>query len=55
MAFVSGKQTEWLDYLPSPVLAVHATSYYCAVATEDGCVTVYSHNGRKYVLSAFLI
>lgn len=47
VAFVSGKTTEWLDYLPSPVLSVKATSTYCALAMEDGSVNVYSHNGRR--------
>ncbi|KAF8882180.1 WD40-repeat-containing domain protein [Gymnopilus junonius] len=47
VAFVSGKQTEWLDYLPSPVLVVKATSSYCAVGTEDGSIHVYSHTGRR--------
>lgn len=49
--FVSGKQTQWLDYLPSPVLALTATASFCAAATQDGTVTVYSPTGRKYVLS----
>jgi protein HIRA/HIR1 len=48
--FVSGKQTQWLDYLPSPVLLVKATLHFCAVAMQDGCVNVYSHTGRRHVL-----
>lgn len=51
MAFVSGRQTEWLDYLPSPVLALKATTSYCAVGMEDGTVNVYSQNGRRYSIS----
>ncbi|KDR68421.1 hypothetical protein GALMADRAFT_129535 [Galerina marginata CBS 339.88] len=47
VAFISGKQTEWLDYLPSPVLTIKATSSFCAVGTEDGSVEVYSHTGRR--------
>ncbi|KAH9477977.1 Protein HIR1 [Psilocybe cubensis] len=47
IALVSGKQTEWLDYLPSPALLVKATSSYCAVAMEDGTIHVYSHTGRR--------
>ncbi|KAL0566745.1 HIR complex subunit, partial [Marasmius crinis-equi] len=43
---ISGKQTKWLDYLPSPVLAARATSTFCAAAMQDGSVTVYSHTGR---------
>jgi protein HIRA/HIR1 len=45
--FVSGKQTQWLDYLPSPLLALCTTSVFCAVAMLDGTVGVYSHTGRK--------
>ncbi|CCM01218.1 uncharacterized protein FIBRA_03266 [Fibroporia radiculosa] len=45
--FVSGKQTQWLDYLPSPVLAITATTVFCAVAMQDGSVNVYSHTGRR--------
>ncbi|KAF8886135.1 histone transcription regulator 1 [Infundibulicybe gibba] len=45
--FVSGKQTQWLDYLPSPALAVKATSSFCAVAMRDGSVNVYSPTGRR--------
>ncbi|KAG6828889.1 hypothetical protein H0H87_000477 [Tephrocybe sp. NHM501043] len=45
--FVSGKQTQWLDYLPFPVLSIKATPSFCAVATMDGSVTVYSHTGRR--------
>lgn len=53
MAFVSGKQTEWLDYLPSPALVVKATSSYCAVGMEDGTIHVYSHTGRRWDSYAF--
>ncbi|OJT12721.1 Protein HIR1 [Trametes pubescens] len=45
--FVSGKQTQWLDYVPSPILALVATSTFCAVAMQDGSVNVYSHTGRR--------
>ncbi|KAI3608524.1 transcription corepressor [Moniliophthora roreri] len=45
--FISGKSTRWLDYVPSPVLAVRATSSFCAAAMQDGSVNVYSHNGRR--------
>lgn len=47
--FVSRKQTQWLDYLPSPVIALTATSTFCAVATLDCSVNVYSLTGRRYV------
>ncbi|TBU58340.1 WD40 repeat-like protein [Dichomitus squalens] len=45
--YVSGKQTQWLDYLPSPILALTATATFCAVAMQDGTLTVYSHTGRR--------
>jgi len=48
ITFVSGKETEWLDYLPSPAIAVKATSSFCAVAMQDASVNVYSHTGRKW-------
>lgn len=46
--FVSGKQTQWLDYLPSPVLALAASGSFCAVAMQDGLLNVYSPTGRRY-------
>lgn len=49
LAFISGKQTQWLDYLPSPALTLKATHSFCAVGMQDGSVNVYSHTGRKYV------
>ncbi|KAK7036557.1 HIR complex subunit [Paramarasmius palmivorus] len=44
---ISGKSTKWLDYVPSPVLAVRATSTFCAAAMQDGSINVYSHTGRR--------
>ena len=50
--YVSGNgKTAWLDYLPCPALAIKATSVFCAVATQDGCVYVYSRSGRRLVFS----
>ena len=46
---VSGKQTQWLDYLPSRVLAMTATASFAAVAMQDGSVNVYSSTGRRSV------
>lgn len=48
---VSGKLTQWLDYLPSPAIALVATNVFCAVAMADGSLNVYSHTGRKSVSS----
>lgn len=47
VVLVKGKQTQWLDYLPSAVLALAATQVYCACATDDGSVHVYSPQGRR--------
>ena len=46
---LSGKQTQWLDYLPSRVLAMTATSSFAAVAMQDGSVNVYTTTGRRSV------
>ncbi|KAG2751185.1 hypothetical protein P692DRAFT_20952439 [Suillus brevipes Sb2] len=50
VTFADGKQTLWLDYLPSPVLALTASTTFCGVATQDGSVNVYSHTGRRLVV-----
>ncbi|KAL1412113.1 HIR complex subunit [Vanrija albida] len=42
----NGKDIIWIDYVPSPILAVVATSAFCAAAAEDGTVRVYSVSGR---------
>ncbi|KZT28062.1 WD40 repeat-like protein [Neolentinus lepideus HHB14362 ss-1] len=47
VVFVSRKQTQWLDYLPSATLALAATNVYCACASDDGSVNVYSPQGRR--------
>ncbi|KAF8841980.1 histone transcription regulator 1 [Paxillus ammoniavirescens] len=52
--FVSSKQTQWLDYLPSPVVALTASSSFCAVATQDGSVNIYSHTGRRIMTTLSL-
>ena len=51
LLYVSGKQTQWLDYLPSPALALVATASFCAVAMQDGSLNVYSPTGRRCVSS----
>ncbi|KAJ7138434.1 histone transcription regulator 1 [Mycena crocata] len=43
----NAKHTQWLDYLPSPALAVCGSSRFCAVGMLDGSVNVYSHTGRR--------
>lgn len=52
--FVSNKQTQWLDYLHSPVIALAVTTDFCAVAMADGSLNVYSHTGRKMMLTITL-
>ncbi|KAF7784604.1 hypothetical protein Agabi119p4_769 [Agaricus bisporus var. burnettii] len=47
ITFTSGKETQWLDYVPSSVLFAIATNVFCAVAMQDGSVNVYSPNGRR--------
>ncbi|KAF7323733.1 Protein HIR [Mycena kentingensis (nom. inval.)] len=47
VSLMSGRHTQWLDYLPSPALAVSASSKFCAVALNDGSVLVYTLNGRR--------
>ncbi|KAJ7669282.1 histone transcription regulator 1 [Mycena polygramma] len=54
VSFVSGKHTQWLDYLPSPALVVCASSRFCAVGMRDGSVNVYSHTGRRLMPSLSL-
>lgn len=51
VVFMSGKQTQWLDYLPSPIIALTATSMFCAVASQDGLINVYSCTGRRSAIS----
>ncbi|KZT35016.1 WD40 repeat-like protein [Sistotremastrum suecicum HHB10207 ss-3] len=42
-----GKQVQWLDYLPSRILLLTLTPFFCAVALEDSSITVYSPTGRR--------
>jgi hypothetical protein len=51
VSYMSGKHTQWLDYLPCPALIVCASSRFCAVGLVDGSVIVYSHTGRRYVIA----
>lgn len=47
VVFVVGKQTQWLNYTPSPVVALKATKFFCAAAMQDGTVNVYTKTGRR--------
>lgn len=46
---VSGKQTQWLDFLPARVVCMTATVSFSAAAMEDGSVNVYTSTGRRCV------
>ncbi|KAK9760908.1 HIR complex subunit, variant 2, partial [Basidiobolus ranarum] len=39
--------TNWTDYLPSPVVSLTGNANFCAVACEDGCLYVYTYNGKR--------
>lgn len=45
--YINGKQTQWLDYVQSPVLLLVGTSAFCSAAMSDGSVNIYSPNGRR--------
>ncbi|WVW85995.1 hypothetical protein I302_108033 [Kwoniella bestiolae CBS 10118] len=47
ITFVKDGQDQWVDYLPSAVLALAVTSKVCAAAMEDGGVVIYSSSGRQ--------
>jgi hypothetical protein len=47
--FTDIRGVQFIDYLPSPILAVAATSSFCAAALLSGSVVVYSHTGRRCV------
>lgn len=49
VAYVSGKQTQWLDFLPSPSIVLAASNTFAAVAMLDACLNVYSPTGRRWV------
>ncbi|KAJ7931173.1 histone transcription regulator 1 [Mycena leptocephala] len=54
VSYMSGKHTQWLDYLPCPALVVCASSRFCAVGLRDGSVIIYSHTGRRLMPSMSL-
>lgn len=41
------QQTQWLDFLPSPAVAVTVTKRFCAAAMQDGSINVYTPTGRR--------
>ncbi len=50
VVYISGKQTQWLDYVSSPVVGLAATNTFCAAGLQDGSIHVYSPTGRRYVM-----
>ncbi|KZO90530.1 WD40 repeat-like protein [Calocera viscosa TUFC12733] len=48
------KSVQWLDYLPCPVNALAATTFFYAAAGEDGGITVYSNTGRRLMPTLML-
>ncbi|KAG8988475.1 HIR complex subunit [Tulasnella sp. JGI-2019a] len=47
LTFISGKQTQFLDYPSAPVLSLSVTGAFCAAALVDGSLNVYSLTGRR--------
>lgn len=47
VTFAQGGKDLWLDFLPSAILAIVATSKFCAAACEDGSVRIYTTAGRQ--------
>lgn len=45
--YISEDHTEWLDYVPSRVVALKATKYFCAAAMQDGTLNIYTRTGRR--------
>ncbi|THH13234.1 hypothetical protein EW146_g6952 [Bondarzewia mesenterica] len=52
VVYLAGKQTQWLDFLPSPVITLAATGCFCAVGMLDGNLNVYSPTGRSMKIDA---
>jgi protein HIRA/HIR1 len=52
VTFFTGKQTQWLDYVPAAVTAVATTAHFNAASMQNGYVNVYSPTGRRYAHSS---
>lgn len=46
VTFSQGGNDLWMDFIPSPVVVIKATSQFCAAGCADGAVRVYSAGGR---------
>jgi len=44
---VSGPEIDWCDIVRGSVVAAIGSKDFCAVATSDGHIILYSHNGRR--------
>lgn len=47
VSLIAGKNVEFIDFVSSGVVAVAASSVFCAAALEDSSLNVYSMTGRK--------
>lgn len=47
VTFSQGGNDLWMDFLPSPVILITATSQFCAATCLDGTVRTYSIGGRQ--------
>ncbi|OCF32185.1 protein HIR1 [Kwoniella heveanensis BCC8398] len=47
LVFARDDSHQWVNYLPSAILALAVTSTFCAAACEDGSVHVYTVAGRQ--------
>jgi protein HIRA/HIR1 len=54
IAYYSGRQTQWLDYVPTPIIAIAITTVFGAVALQDGTLNVYSLTGRRLMPTMML-
>nr|ODN94130.1 protein HIR1 [Cryptococcus depauperatus CBS 7841]ODO00483.1 protein HIR1 [Cryptococcus depauperatus CBS 7855] len=49
VAYFKGDQQQWIDYVPTGIIAVVITTSYCAIACEDRSLRVYSPGGRLII------
>jgi hypothetical protein len=48
VTYSRGKEVQFLDYVSSNVIAVAATTSFCAAALEDAALNVYTPTGRRW-------
>jgi protein HIRA/HIR1 len=54
ITYYSGRQTQWLDYVSAPIVAVAVTAVFGAAAMQDGTLNVYSLTGRRLMPTIML-